>query len=183
MGQLQIQPRWTTAWDYISCLENGLPGNVKEVHSPKDSYRFVTLNKEFAFTNSVSQEVCFVCARQDLMLSEPLHCNTRPLLSSSETLGVKLSGLERLKSFQESTACFRFFQISDVGSLSKRSAHLNLLASRSDSSRVKMSPSLTGPWTTKSINHCITLIKECTLGLKMFERYGVVRQKVGQPTR
>ena len=163
---------------------------MKEVHSPKDSYRFVTLNKEFAFTNSVSQEVCFVCARQDLMLSEPLHCNTRPLLPSSETLGVKLSGLERLKSFQESTACFRFFQISDVGSLSKRSAHLNLLASRSDSSRVKMSPSLTGPWTTKSINHCITIyqslhyiIKECTIGLKMFERYGVVRQKVGQPTR
>ena len=155
---------------------------MKEVHSPKDSYRFVTLNKEFAFTNSVSQEVCLVCARQDLMLSEPLHCNTRPLLSSSETLGVKLSGLERLKSFQESTACFRFFQISDVGSLSKRSAHLNLLASRSDSSRVKMSPSLTGPWNKihQSLHY---IIKECTIGLKMFERYGVVRQKVGQPTR
>ena len=40
-----------------------------------------------------------------------------------------------------------FFNISDRRRLSRRrTAHLSLLASRSDSSRVRMSPSLTGPW-------------------------------------
>ena len=39
-----------------------------------------------------------------------------------------------------------FFNISDRRRLSRRrTAHLSLLASRSDSSRVRMSPSLTGP--------------------------------------
>ena len=156
---------------------------MKEVHSPKDSYKFVTLNKEFAFTNSVSQEVCFVCARQDLMLSEPLHCNTRPLLPSSETLGVKLSGLERLKSFQRVHSMFQVFP-----NFRRRKSLEEICSSQPPSFALGLEQGQDVTFPHWALNNKIYqslhyIIKECTIGLKMFERYGVVRQKLGQPTR
>ena len=79
------------------------------------------------------------------MLSKPLHV-VATKLPSSETLGVKHSGFENLTRFYIVQQVSGFFNISDRRRLSRRrTAHLSLLASRSDSSRVRMSPSLTGP--------------------------------------
>ena len=66
------------------------------------------------FTNSVCQEVSFIGACQNLMLSKPLH-DIFNFPTSSETLGVKLSAIGSLNSLKvQQVSGFSKFQTYEV---------------------------------------------------------------------
>ena len=107
MGQLHIQPRWTTA-NIISRLESERFWGIEKNPLTKSRLTNYLWGKP---TYSVGQEVGFIGACQDLMLSKPLHVEATKL-PSSETLGVKHSGFENLASFTLSSKSqdFQYFR-------------------------------------------------------------------------
>ena len=87
-------------------------GVFKKIHSPKVGQPIIFEGKP---TYSVGQEVGFIGACQDLMLSKPLHVEATKL-PSSETLGVKHSSFETLASFTVTSKSqdFSIFQTEDA---------------------------------------------------------------------